>query len=272
MRMVYTCVLGLCVCSGLAAAQQPSGHRPVVPLQQQGAVDFESLFVLDEEGKPKEIVGSTDEAALARNELISDEEREALAPAIKAWKAKLERSVVENIDLAVTIDAEQLQDFDMGDQQRLIYVGDAVKMLTSTGSLTEFLHERGLLNDRQMQQNRRIVSDYQRGLMMYTGESAQKQFPDDTDKQMEVVMKSNYLVALRDPFWAYNRILEALARHPQAVVEALSEPTRAELSGTLDKVRSDRSVDAVRTLLTKLDYQDQRKLAEIGLKLDKSGE
>ena len=268
MRMVYTCVLGLSLCTGLAAAQDV--HRPVVPLQQQGAVDFESMFVLDEEGNPVKIVGSTDEAALSRNTLISDEERQALAPAINEWKAKVERTVVENIDLAVAIDTEELKDFDMGDQQRLIYVGDAVKMLTSTGSLTEFLHEKGLLTDLQMQQNRRIVSDYQRGLMMYTGESAQKQFPDDTNKQMEFVMRNNYLVALRDPFWAYNRILEALARHPQAVDEALSQPTRDQLSSTLNKLHDDQSVDTVRELMSKLDYQNQRKLAAIGLKLDKA--
>lgn len=269
MRMIYTSVLGLCLCTGLAAAQT-GGHRPVLPQPTADSVEFESLFELGEDGTPNVIDGSVDEAALARNALISEEEHRTLAPAIESWKSRVERTVVENIDLAVMIETTALQDFDMSDQQRLMFTGDAVKMLTSAGSLTEYLHESGLINDRQMQQNRRIVSDYQRGIMFYMGEEAQRQFPDDTGKQMEVVMRNNYLVALRDPFSAYHRILEALSRHPDAVAEALSGKIDAELAGTMTTLQDEKSVDAVRTLLAALEYDEQRALAKLGLKLDVS--
>lgn len=270
MRMTLATIIGLAIVAGAQA-------QPITPRSTGGhvgqpapAVEFESLFVLDEEGVPKPIEGSADIAALDRNTLISTETREALEPAIKVWLTKLERLTSENIDLVVKLDTSAFQDFNLKNVENLLFINDSVAMLASAGSLTDSLLEQDAIDDSQAQQNRRIVNDFQKNMIMYNAEKAQKDNPNDMDAQLQVAMTSNYRESLRDVFWVYSKMLASLADHHADIAKTLGEragQVRIELEAVETAPAGRERIDAVRTLLSKLDYESQHELADLALRL-----
>jgi hypothetical protein len=274
MRTTLATILSLAItATALAQPVTPrtlgqTGGRTAV--KAAPTVDFESLFQLDADGNPTPLEGPADLAALKNNTLISPEAREALKPTIDLWLAKIERLTSENIDLVVKLDTSALKNFNLKETDNLMFINDAVAMLSSAGSLTDYLASHDALTDEQAQQKRRIVNDFQRSMIMFVAEKAQKANPNDIDSQLRDAMTGNYRESLRDVFWTYSRILKALAGSKDAMAATLGDAA-SKVKTELDAVATttgDAQIDAVRTLLSKLDYPDQRELAELALRLD----
>jgi hypothetical protein len=273
MRTTLATILVLAI--GAGALAQPvtprtTGH-PATSAGQPPSVDFTSLFELGEDGTPKALTGSADIAALANNTLITTETRDALKPAIAQWFSKIERLATENIDLLVRLDTSAFENFDLKDVDNLLFINDSVTMLSSAGSLTDFLLLHAKINDQQAQQNRRIVNDFQRSMIMYNAQKAQDANPENMDAQLQVAMTANYRESLRDVFWIYSRIIDSLAGHPGDVAKSLDAQAgsvQAELDALEGAEDQAQRIDAVRMLLAKLEYDRQRELAELALRLN----
>lgn len=273
--MRKTSAIGIMLASvllhGAVSVAQPVVDPSFNRLATQPATS-EPLFKVGDDGKPVELNGPADLAALAQNELVTKEDLERIQPVIQQWQDKLDRLVVENIDLAVTLDTSALKKFDMKDTDTLMYVNDAVKMLSGADTLTAYLGQKGALTDEQVSENRRMVNDFQRQQMMFIGEAAQKEINGDVNDQIARVTEANYREALRDSFWVYNRIVDALAANPNAVAATLGGDA-SKVTDELAKLRQstgEEAVDQVRAILSKLDYEQQKALAAKGLELDRA--
>ena len=271
--MRTTLAIALSAALTTIAAAQPATHQGTITGVQprlgtspnQPAAP--SLFQLGEDGKPKPVVGPADLAALKINPEVSEEQLAAMRPAINDWLDRLDRTSTENIDLLVELRTSALKNFDMKDSPALMFVNDSVNMLRGAGAATDYLQRAGDLSDSQASMNRRIVNDFQRANMMYLGEQAAKQHADDMNAQIKVVTEGNYYEALRDSFWVYDRIVAALASHPDLITKAIGE-AGAEAVASLDKLGAadtEARTAAVEKLLASLDYEQQKALAEAAL-------
>jgi len=246
---------------------QRANPRAVQPRGQGGPINqgtpsmpFKSLFERDEAGNPVPVDGSTDLRAMYNNGFIGELTWERAIPHIRAWQEKIDRLVAENADVLVDLDVSIFPKYDQDDTNTLLYVNDAVQLLISAGSLTNYLEEQGVLTRIQAGQNRRIVSDYQQQFMVWSASEAQERFGDDMDKQMAFVTTSNYREALRDTLETYEDALEAIVKNPDAVESSLAEAIRG--SGTMEE-----KIERLKAALSEAEYAQQRALLEAGLEL-----
>lgn len=149
------------------ASPGPMVDRPAPPKATETLPDlpFEK-FWLDGEGKLKTLTEPADYAAVRVNPMLDDAARAKIMPVLEERRARLEKSIVENLDLIEAVDGGLLDRINLADR-----ASDDMKLLNASikalrlKPLTTDIKERGIASAQAMKFHDKIVTEYTKVLM-----------------------------------------------------------------------------------------------------------
>lgn len=154
------------------APPAPAAPKPrASPAQQEAAqaaedqkkaaeVRFESIAVLDENGNIKPLPEPVEWYALKHNPVVKPIRLAMCEEAMRERRARIERLIIDNIDLITRLDSGLLDALDMTDKSRIAEIVQLVKPFQSQGTLTSELKKKKLLEGVQAAVNTRMVTEY----------------------------------------------------------------------------------------------------------------
>lgn len=101
-------------------------------------------------------------AAIERNKTITPATREKIQAFIEQRRAKVEQTVIENMDKVRYLDSGVLETFSMGERENLKQVLADTKPFTNLGQFATELKKADLFTQNNVQQHQIIVDDYRR--------------------------------------------------------------------------------------------------------------
>jgi len=123
---------------------------------------FESLIQRDADGRVLPLAEPLELAALRKCALVSEDDWANLNIALAERRARVNKSVVDNLDLVLGIEGGLIETVDVMKLEQLKSVSESVRALTPQPLLDE-LQKRQLLNAQQLKLTRRIADEYRQG-------------------------------------------------------------------------------------------------------------
>lgn len=163
--------------------------------------------------------------ALRPNPTISPGMLTKIQPVIVARRARFERLVIDNIQVAEEVDGGLVQEISISDPMALQELLERVKPLSPPTNLTQELQNRGVLSKTQARFNNKIIGEYQKVYGEYLRRVDQK---NSTDR----FMRSMFRDSLAESMEAFNGLLhESRAAMSDAVdaVDGMPSNVRADL-------------------------------------------
>eukprot|EP00913_Durusdinium_trenchii_P005858 g5470.t1 len=201
--------LGVLAAIGLisapAAAQVTT--PPPKPTDNRGQVDrapvprHDPLAKVGEDGYIIRLDRLSDEVALERNPFIGASKNEGINELRVERLARMERQVIENIDLLLELDKGLVEEIRLADIDGMQRVAQMIQPLIADPSLSHELKERGMLTRIQSEATNGIVRQYQSAI----NEELKERYADEhLDHFMRFIMTES----IKEARLAHTRLLE----------------------------------------------------------------
>ncbi len=202
------------------------------------------LAKIGEDGYIIRIERITDEVALERNPYIGESKNDGINAVRFERLARMERQVIENIDLLTQLNTGMIDEIRLADIDDLQKVAQMIQPLIADPSLSYELKERGLLTRIQSEATSGIVKQYQGAI----NAELKERYPDDNlDHFMRFIMNES----IKEARLAYSGLLEEGAGKMSLL--------RGELSGrAAEALKGVGNTEQLRTALAKLSLEDQQ--------------
>lgn len=188
-----------------------------------------------------------DEVALERNPYIGESKNQAINDLRVERQARMERQVIENIDLFLDLESGIIDDVQLSNIEGMQQVAQTIQPLIADPSLTQELKERGVLTRIQSEGNSGIVRQYQ----VAVNDELKERYPDEhLDYFMRFIMNES----IREARLAYTFLMDEGAGE-------LGELRQAGLSPNAAKaVANATDADSLRKSLVRLSYEDHQQV------------
>ncbi len=237
------------------------GAKPPAPVQEPlPDLPFEK-FWLDGEGKLKALTEPTDYAAVRVNPMLDDATRAKIMPVLEERRARLEKSIVDNLDLMEAVDGGLLDRINLADRASddMKLLNAAIKALRLKPLATD-IKERNIVSAQAMKFHDKIVREYTQSLM----DPNMKKQADKEAKRDAVGKLGNVLkVAWDESTHAYHGLLnETATRFAEASAKSgLSGEGVSALGSAFKSLPSDGGrIQAIKDALGKLSMDERRAL------------
>lgn len=194
---------------------------------------FESLVEREADGSLRRIVDmSVEEAALSRNTRIRTEEQRAQVEAyLMERRARLEKVVIENLDLLARIDDGELETIDFANRDETARARAIVEPLYVKPSAVLELKARGVIDDLTARFNTQTIEREYRAALL---EEEKRRAGDDNNAQAKVMFRALMRQGYDEAMVTRRRLLlEAADR-----IETVARGASGELGSALASARS----------------------------------
>lgn len=171
---------------------------------------YDSLVEHDDEGHIVRHERPVHLIALERNPTIGEQVMESAEPVIEQRMARIERLVIENVDLLLMIEGGALDEATFGDGGRLRELTELVRPFQEQGNITEELEREGVLSEVQSVFNSRIAREYESAVTREIRESSRG---DEDSSPLDLVTRFVLTQVSQEARWVFGKLLEDAATH-----------------------------------------------------------
>lgn len=213
----------------------PSPVQPVEVKPVEPDPAYESLVERNADGSLKRIVDVTlEEAALARNTRIkTEEQREQVQAYLAERRGRLEKVVIENLDLIARIDKGELDSINFANRDETSRARALVEPLYLRPSAVIDLKTRGVIDDLAARFNTQTIEREYRAALL---DDEKKQAGSDSIEQSKVMFRALMRQGYDEAMVTRRRLLLEAADRIDAVAKGLSGDAATALSGARAKL------------------------------------
>lgn len=169
---------------------------------------YDSLVEHDDEGYIVRHERPVHLMALERNPTIGEQVMEEAQPVIEQRMARMERLVIENVDLMLMIEDGVLERASFAEQGGLRELTELVRPFQEQGNITEELEREGVLTEMQSVFNSRIAREYESAVTREIREGGGR----DTDSSpLDLVTRFVLTQVSQEARWVFGKLLEDAA-------------------------------------------------------------
>lgn len=168
---------------------------------------YESLVRRDSVGRVIPLKRSQHMAALESNPLLDDSSVERFQGVIAERRARMERAVIDNVDLVEQIRGGVIERADVGSPETLRAMLAVVGPFQQLGHLTDDLRAQRYFSDDQFAWNWKIVLEYEEAMRRDIMERAAADTSPDAPNPLSLVTRYVMGDYLREPMEAYEGLL-----------------------------------------------------------------
>ncbi|HLO39571.1 MAG TPA: hypothetical protein VK176_01000 [Phycisphaerales bacterium] len=217
----------------IATPEQAAGRMMIGEMIQKGLIkmppefDAQSIVKRDEQGKLVRYDRPLPWVVYDLNPLISDQQRKDLEPVFKRRQMMNELNLVNNLDLALRIEAGEFERIDPRDRRTLAWADRVQKQLRAGGSLSEWMYNQGALTDIQAAGCQLLGHAYTEATLKELTANV-KDRPDATKEEKlaasTAVSREMYRTRVDEPMYVFERLLERAADNVDACIKFAELP------------------------------------------------
>lgn len=208
--------------------------------------------------------------ALDENPLITPAEHEALKVFMDRRQLSHELGLVNDLDLAMKVEAGELDRLDPRDRRQLSWASSTQKQLRTAGKLSEWLFLRKAVTKEQAAAVQVLGDAYGKARLKEIREAA----GEDRLAASTAITRETYKQWVEEPMYVYRRLLERTAENIDACVKGAELPTeildliKPEIEAVKAATTPEQKRATVTALLEKLpDWVMQHKLMDASVAL-----
>lgn len=244
---------------------RPPVNIPPPPRDPIADVKYESIVKKDAEGRLLPLKESVEVASLRANPLVTPEAWGQIEPVMADRAAKLERTVVENLDLVEKVEGGIFNDLNVMDIGQVKTVSELVKPLTPAPLVTS-LREWNALDANQQRLTERIAQEYRQAYMTQIKTQADEQSAGDPIASASIQTRLLFRDMVDETMDAYDRLLvKASAQFgtiaPKLGLDAVQGPKVQAAQAALKRATTDEARLATMKELFAALTMDQKKTA-----------
>lgn len=265
------------------SAEPPTDIRMIKERLKSGSIKMPEGFddkVLVRRGPDGKLVKFDKPLAwvtVEENPLVTPKEHEALATWMSRRQLSHELGLVNNLDLALKVDAGEFDRLDPRDRRQLSWASNTQKQLRTAGMVSEWLFLRKAVTEEQAAAIQLIGDAYGRAKL----EEVRKEAGEDHLAASTAITREMYKQWVEEPMFVFHGLLERAAENIEVCVQGAEIPTemieliRPEMEAAKKAGSPQDKRAAMTALLQKLpDWVEQHKILDAAVTIkfpDRSG-
>ncbi|MEM8758676.1 MAG: hypothetical protein AAGF47_12965, partial [Planctomycetota bacterium] len=186
----------------------PQPTRPAEPAFDPTSVEFQPIYITNDDGTIAPPPGISELAAMRSNPLISDDLWPVLEVLLEERYADFNTRVINNPRRAVRIAAGEADNIDVGDRESLQGIAELSGPFDPQGGPITYLANQGVLDENMATMSRHIWRDYSNAMNVQIMEIAGDS--DDQNEQLNMQARFLFSEGLGETYAAIDRVFRVV--------------------------------------------------------------